>query len=161
MTLYYPISNMNARVNRMRIIAQVLNAQIISNQEQLTQALLQQGINVTQATLSRDLRDLRAEKRVTGDGVPKYIIPPDPVVEQKVLGIDSSLAKMSIRSIDFNGIFAVVKTRPGFANAVAYDIDTRGNDIVIGTIAGDDTILVIPHEGISREEVEKFLMPKR
>ena len=152
---------MNARVNRMRIIAQVLNAQIISNQEQLTQALLQQGINVTQATLSRDLRDLRAEKRVTGDGVPKYIIPPDPVVEQKVLGIDSSLAKMSIRSIDFNGIFAVVKTRPGFANAVAYDIDTRGNDIVIGTIAGDDTILVIPHEGISREEVEKFLMPKR
>ena len=152
---------MNARVNRMRIIAQILNAQIISNQEQLTQALLQQGINVTQATLSRDLRDLRAEKRVTGDGVPKYIIPPDPVVEQKVLGIDSSLAKMSIRSIDFNGVFAVVKTRPGFANAVAYDIDTRGNDIVIGTIAGDDTILIIPREGISREEVEKFLMPKR
>ena len=93
--------------------------------------------------------------------MPKYIIPPDPVVEQKVLGIDSSLAKMSIRSIDFNGIFAVVKTRPGFANAVAYDIDTRGNDIVIGTIAGDDTILVVPREGISREEVEKFLMPKR
>ena len=145
----------------MRIIAHIMNAQIIRNQEQLTQALLQQRINVTQATLSRDLRDLRAEKRVTGDGVPKYIIPPDPVVEQKVLGIDSSLAKMSIRSIDFNGVFAVVKTRPGFANAVAYDIDTRGNDIVIGTIAGDDTILIIPREGISREEVEKFLMPKR
>ena len=55
----------------MRIIAQILNAQIISNQEQLTQALLQQGINVTQATLSRDQRDLRTEKRVTGDGEPK------------------------------------------------------------------------------------------
>ena len=159
--ILYPISDMNARVNRMRIITQILNAQIISNQEQLTQALRQQGVEVTQATLSRDLRDLRAEKRAMKDGVPRYIIPPDPVVEQKVLGIDSGLAKMSIRSIEFNGIFAVVKTRPGFANAVAYDIDSRGDKVILGTIAGDDTILVIPHEGVSREEVEHFLNPKR
>ena len=149
--------NMNARVNRMRIITQILNAQVISNQEQLTQALRLQGVDVTQATLSRDLRDLRAEKKVMNDGTQKYVIPPDPIVEQKVLGIDSNLAKMSIRSIEFSGPFAVVKTRPGFANAVAYDIDTRGQELTLGTIAGDDTILVIPREGISREEVERFL----
>ena len=148
--------NMNARVNRMRIITQILNAQVISNQEQLTQALRQQGVEVTQATLSRDLRDLRAEKRATEDGTPKYIIPRDPIVEQKVLGIDTNLAKMSIRSIDFSGPFAVVKTRPGFANAVAYDIDTRGQELTLGTIAGDDTILVIRREGVSREEIKKF-----
>lgn len=148
---------MNARVNRMRTISQILNAQVISNQEQLTQALRVQGVDVTQATLSRDLRDLRAEKKVMNDGTQKYVIPPDPIVEQKVLGIDSNLAKMSIRSIEFSGPFAVVKTRPGFANAVAYDIDTRGQELTLGTIAGDDTILVIPREGISREEVERFL----
>lgn len=148
---------MNARVNRMRTISQILNAQVISNQEQLTQALRLQGVDVTQATLSRDLRDLRAEKKVMNDGTQKYVIPPDPIVEQKVLGIDSNLAKMSIRSIEFSGPFAVVKTRPGFANAVAYDIDTRGQELTLGTIAGDDTILVIPREGISREEVERFL----
>lgn len=148
---------MNARVNRMRTISQILNAQVISNQEQLTQALRLQGVVVTQATLSRDLRDLRAEKKVMNDGTQKYVIPPDPIVEQKVLGIDSNLAKMSIRSIEFSGPFAVVKTRPGFANAVAYDIDTRGQELTLGTIAGDDTILVIPREGISREEVERFL----
>lgn len=148
---------MNARVNRMRTISQILNAQVISNQEQLTQALRLQGVVVTQATLSRDLRDLRAEKKVMNDGIQKYVIPPDPIVEQKVLGIDSNLAKMSIRSIEFSGPFAVVKTRPGFANAVAYDIDTRGQELTLGTIAGDDTILVIPREGISREEVERFL----
>ena len=117
-------------------------------------------MEVTQATLSRDLRDLRAEKKVMGDGTQKYIIPPDPIVEQKVLGIDTNLAKMSIRSIAFNGAFAVVKTRPGFANAVAYDIDIRGDKVVIGTIAGDDTILVIPREGVSQEEVKQFLTGK-
>ena len=148
---------MNARVNRMRTISQILNAQVISNQEQLTQALRLQGVDVTQATLSRDLRNLRAEKKVMNDGTQKYVIPPDPIVEQKVLGIDSNLAKMSIRSIEFSGPFAVVKTRPGFANAVAYDIDTRGQELTLGTIAGDDTILVILREGISREEVERFL----
>ena len=148
---------MNARVNRMRTISLILNAQVISNQEQLTQALRLQGVVVTQATLSRDLRDLRAEKKVMNDGTQKYVIPPDPIVEQKVLGIDSNLAKMSIRSIEFSGPFAVVKTRPGFANAVAYDIDTRGQELTLGTIAGDDTILVILREGISREEVERFL----
>ena len=141
----------------MRTISLILNAQVISNQEQLTQALRLQGVVVTQATLSRDLRDLRAEKKVMNDGTQKYVIPPDPIVEQKVLGIDSNLAKMSIRSIEFSGPFAVVKTRPGFANAVAYDIDTRGQELTLGTIAGDDTILVIPREGISREEVERFL----
>lgn len=141
----------------MRTISQILNAQVISNQEQLTRALRLQGVEVTQATLSRDLRNLRAEKKVMNDGTQKYVIPPDPIVEQKVLGIDTNLAKMSIRSIDFSGPFAVVKTRPGFANAVAYDIDTRGDEVVIGTIAGDDTILVIPREGVSREEVERFL----
>ena len=141
----------------MRTISQILNAQVISNQEQLTQALRLQGVDVTQATLSRDLRDLRAEKKVMNDGTQKYVIPPDPIVEQKVLGIDSNLAKMSIRSIEFSGPFAVVKTRPGFANAVAYDIDTRGQELTLGTIAGDDTILVIPREAISSEEVKRFL----
>ena len=102
-----------------------------------------------------------AEKKVMDDGRQKYVIPPDPVVEQKVLGIDSNLAKMSIRSIAFNGVLAVVKTRPGFANAVAYDIDTRGDEVVLGTIAGDDTILVIPREGISREEMERSLNADR
>lgn len=148
---------MNARVNRMRVICQILNAQVIANQEQLTLALRKQGMEVTQATLSRDLRDLKAEKRVMADGKSKYVIPPDTSVEKRVLGIDSNLAKMSIHSVEFSGPFAVVKTRPGFANAVAYDIDARGQHLVLGTLAGDDTILVIPREGTSKHDLEVFL----
>lgn len=148
---------MNVRMKRMRIIVNLLNAQIINSQEQLSLALRQQGFNVTQATLSRDLRDLRAEKKVLPDGSFKYVVPANPIVEQKVLGIDSDLAKMSIRSVDFCGRFAVVKTRPGFANAVAYDIDNRGSKLILGTLAGDDTILVLPHDNTTREQLHDFL----
>ena len=148
---------MNMKMKRLRTIAAIINAQIIVSQEQLIRSLREQGIEVTQATLSRDLRDLRAEKKVLPDGTSKYVIPANPVVEKKVLGMDSDLAKMSIRSIDFCGQFAVVKTRPGYANAVAYDIDDRGGAYILGTIAGDDTILVIPQETTTHDELYDFL----
>lgn len=148
---------MNVRVKRLRLITGILNAQIIKSQEQLTHALQQQGVEVTQATLSRDLKELRAEKKVLPDGSFKYVVPANPVVEKKVLGVDSDVARMSIRSIDFCGQFAVVKTRPGYANAVAYDIDDRGSAYILGTIAGDDTILVIPRDTTSKEELYDFL----
>ena len=148
---------MNVRMRRLRVIVNILTAQIINNQEQLIQSLKQQGIEVTQATLSRDLRDLRAQKKVLPDGSFKYIVPANPVVEKKVLGMDSDLMQLAIRSVDFCGNFAVVKTKPGYANAVAYDIDGRGASIILGTIAGDDTILIIPKETTTREQMYDFL----
>ncbi len=148
---------MTIRTERMRTIVNLLNAQVITGQEQLMHVMQQHGYNVTQATLSRDLRDLRAEKKILPDGTFKYVIPSNPVVERKVLGIDSELAKISIRSVDFCGQFAVVKTRPGFASAVAYDIDNRGQELILGTLAGDDTILVIPKDATTRSQMHDFL----
>ena len=87
------------RVKRLRLIVNVLNAQVIENQLQLTKALRLQGVDVTQATLSRDLKDLRAEKKVMEDGNFKYVVPSNPVVEKRVLGIDSDLMKMSTLSL--------------------------------------------------------------
>lgn len=148
---------MDNRQLRLRTITQILNAQIIQSQDQLTRALSMQGIEVTQATLSRDLRDLRAEKKVLPSGITKYVVPANPEVEKKILGLDSDIARLSIRSVDFCGQFAVVKTKPGFANAVAYDIDDRGSELLLGTIAGDDTILVIPRETTTKEQLYDFL----
>ena len=148
---------MNIRQNRIRTIVKILNAQIITSQEQLTKALQQQGIEVTQATLSRDLRELRAEKKVLPNGATRYVIPMNQDIQKRVLGMDSEIAKLSIRSVDFCGQFAVVKTKPGFANAVAYDIDDRGGEIILGTIAGDDTILIIPRENTTRDMLFDFL----
>lgn len=148
---------MPSRQSRLRIISSILTAQIITSQDQLTHALSMQGIEITQATLSRDLRDLRAEKKVLPDGTFKYVVPANPQVEKRVLGMDSEIARLSIRSIDFCGQFAVVKTKPGYANAVAYDIDDRGSALILGTIAGDDTILVIPRESTTRDQLYDFL----
>lgn len=148
---------MDNRQRRLRTIAQILNAQIIQSQEQLIRALSLQGIEITQATLSRDLHDLRAEKKTLPSGIAKYVVPVNIEIEKKVLGLDSDIARLSIRSIDFCGQFAVVKTKPGFANAVAYDIDNRGNDLILGTIAGDDTILIIPRETTTKQQLNDFL----
>lgn len=148
---------MNLRMKRMRLIASILQAQVIENQGQLTKALARQGVKVTQATLSRDLRDLRAEKKVLADNSVKYVIPQNSVIEKKVLGMESDVIKSAVKSIDFCGQFAVLKTRPGFANAVAYDIDDRGTEYILGTIAGDDTILVIPKEDTTKDELHDFL----
>lgn len=148
---------MQSRQSRLRTISAILTAQVITSQEQLIRALAQQGIESTQATLSRDLRDLRAEKKVLPDGSFKYVVPVNPQVEKHVLGVDSEIARLSIRSIDFCGQFAVVKTKPGYANAVAYDIDDRGTALILGTIAGDDTILIIPRESVTRDELYDFL----
>lgn len=148
---------MDNRQHRLRAIVQILSAQIIASQEQLSRVLAQQGITTTQATLSRDLRDLRAEKKVMKNGVTKYVIPTNPSVERRVLGMDSDIARLSIRSIDFCGNLVVVKTKPGFASAVAFDIDDRGQELILGTIAGDDTIVIFPREDTTREMLHDFL----
>ena len=60
-------------------------------------------------------------------------------------------------SIEFSGNLAVMKTRPGYAMAIAGEIDRRANEYILGTVAGDDTILLIPKDNISRKEVLKSL----
>ena len=60
-------------------------------------------------------------------------------------------------SLEFSGQLAVVKTKPGYASAIAWDIDNKATEQVLGTIAGDDTILVIPREGITREDILDML----
>lgn len=148
---------MNNKLNRLRTISTLLFAHVVESQEQLSQLLHQNGIDVTQATLSRDLRNLRAEKKIFQDGTQKYVIPTNSDTMKNVLGIESEVSRMSIRSVDFSGNLAVIKTRPGYANAVAYDIDDRGTEYILGTIAGDDTILVIPRDNVTREQLFDFL----
>lgn len=149
---------MNIRQSRLKTIAAILNAQMISNQDALQKALHADGIIVTQATLSRDLKLLKVVKTALPDGTYKYMIPGNQApASEKVAGISTDTARNAITEICFSGQFAVVKTRPGYANAVAYDIDLRGEKYIIGTIAGDDTILVIPREEYSRENINTFL----
>jgi transcriptional regulator of arginine metabolism len=67
------------------------------------------------------------------------------------------IAHGAVLSLEFSGQLGVVKTKPGYASAIAWDIDNKATEYVLGTIAGDDTILVIPREGITREDILEMM----
>ncbi|MBR1700316.1 MAG: hypothetical protein IJ714_11140 [Bacteroidales bacterium] len=126
---------------RRKTLLEILEQKAIFSQEQLQEQLHLKGIETTQATLSRDLKALQVVK-TPSEG---YRLP-----QQK-----TGLAPQAngILSIEFSGQNAVVKTQPGFAPAVAARIDRRPCVSIMGTLAGDDTILLVLREGFSPDDV--------
>ena len=129
---------------RQQAILDIIQAGRVFSQEELAARLREEGIASTQATLSRDLKALRISK-VPGEG---YVVP----VRGRSLSADFA-------SIQFSANLGVIRTRPGLANAVAVLIDNHMVFPVLGTIAGDDTILLILREGSSPEGVLDALSP--
>jgi len=129
------------------MISQIINNEIIRNQDDLFQSLKQKGIYVTQATLSRDMKELRIVKKHDENNLYVYALP------EETSSSVSEEADSETLKIEFSGNLAVVKTRPGYAMAVAFEIDKHSPREIAGTIAGDDTILIIPREGFSRDQV--------
>ena len=131
----------------------------VTSQGELVQLLAEQGINVTQATLSRDLKELHVTKVPAPFGY-VYIVPHDNDIQDSLLrsGQRSITAKQKLGfvSIEFSGNFAVIKTRNGYAAGLAYDIDMSNSREVLGTIAGADTVFAILREGVTREKALAF-----
>lgn len=124
----------------------------VSNQDQLLKMLTERGYLLTQATLSRDIRDLKIVKNPVGGGY-EYQLPQYPA-SHKIQDISYPLSAIGFVSLDFSGNLAVLRTRPGYAMGVAAEIDQKAANIILGTVAGDDTVLIIPKENISRNEVK-------
>ena len=133
---------------RQQAILEIIQSGPVYSQDELSIRLRDQGITSTQATLSRDLKALKISK-VPGEG---YVIP----TRSRALSADFSTG---ILRILFSGNLAVIRTRPGLANAVAIVIDSQMVFPVLGTIAGDDTILLILRDGSSPNEVLDALTP--
>ena len=133
---------------RQQAILEIIQSGPVYSQDELALRLREQGISSTQATLSRDLKSLKISK-VPGEG---YVIP----ARGRAMSADFSTG---ILRILFSGNLAVIRTRPGLANAVAIVIDGQMIFPVLGTIAGDDTILLILREGTSPNEVLDALTP--
>lgn len=140
---------MKKRDRHTAIKAVVLTNEITS-QDQLLNILLQKGFDITQATLSRDIKELKIVKVPSASGNYTYQF------SDAFVNMGEEMAPLSnygFVSIEFSGPLAVIKTRPGYAMAIAGEIDNKASNTILGTVAGDDTILLIPREGISREEV--------
>jgi len=146
---------MKNKRNRLKIISDILRSSVVGSQEELLKLLKEQHCEITQATLSRDLKVLKVAKTPLSNGTYKYVLPSynKPLPPPSANTLNDSLANGVILSLEFSQQLAVLKTKPGYASAIAWDIDNKASDYILGTIAGDDTILVVPREGVEREVV--------
>lgn len=142
---------MKTKQERLQDIRHIITTQDVESQEELLQLLNEKGYSTTQATLSRDIRQLKIAKiHVSGSYVYRF---PEHDSTQQIQDKQTELYP----NIEFSGNLAVVKTPPGYAMGVASDIDRHTPKEILGTIAGDDTILIIPREGYSRDQVAEAL----
>ncbi|MCQ2335577.1 MAG: hypothetical protein MJ010_00125 [Paludibacteraceae bacterium] len=144
---------MKNKTDRIKFIRQVCLENNVSSQEELLSILKDNGFNLTQATLSRDLKRLKISKTLTPQGLYRYVVP----LSTFPVSHTPEVRKMGVGSLEFSGHLAVIKTKSGYAGGIASEIDSSANSAILGTVAGDDTIIIVPREGFSREEITKAL----
>lgn len=124
---------------RQEKILDIIEKEVVATQEELINALRREGYSATQATASRDIRELRLLK-VTVDGVYRYVAP-------KTESDDASKYNhalfSSIKYVAASLNNVVIKTNPGLANAVCAGIDSLNDESILGSVAGDDTIIIV------------------
>lgn len=145
------IQQMNAKYQRLALLKQLIGSNKASSQEDLLSLLAGHGLPVTQATLSRDLKELKAAKIPDGMGGYHYRLAETQGTAPRATGqihiVDD------IRTIEFSGQMCVIHTLPGYANMVAAVIDNGIQSGIMGTIAGDDTVLVILKSGTGHDVI--------
>lgn len=151
-----------SRTARQARILELLESTRVSSQVQLSELLLDEGIDITQATLSRDLDELGAKKvRPRAGGRAYYTVGGEAdSLEAAHSGPREKLRRMIeelVVSVDYSGQLAVVRTPPGAAQYLASYIDRVGLDQVVGSIAGDDTVFVVAREPLTGKELAQQL----
>jgi transcriptional regulator of arginine metabolism len=143
---------MKERQARLKAIRKIIKEQRIESQEVLLTRLLEGGYEVTQATLSRDLKLLKIGKISDGWHGYYYSLPKDdqPIDSEKNYIQD---VRRGFLSIEFSRQIGVIHTLPGHANSVAFALDRIALPEVLGCVAGDDTILLVLREGATKEEL--------
>ncbi|MCD7720640.1 MAG: arginine repressor [Prevotellaceae bacterium] len=147
------MANRQTKNARLEMLKMIVSSQEISTQNELTDELRKTGIDSTQATLSRDLRRLRISKVRTLEGHYVYMLPEARITRSisQTHATVKALHNKGVLNVKFSGNLAVVKTMPGYASHVALDIDQEQLDCVLGTVAGDDTVLVVLDEDTDKQ----------
>ncbi|MBQ7494654.1 MAG: arginine repressor [Bacteroidaceae bacterium] len=143
------------RNTRLEVIKLIVSSQELAKQDDLMRELAKAGFSVTQATLSRDLHQLRIAKGHNEKGQQVYMLP-EQRRYQRVSDTHVTVQKLNrlgALSVRFSGNMAVLRTPPGHAAHVAYDIDNAQIPEILGTVAGDDTILMVIAEDAERPTV--------
>ncbi|MBQ9571250.1 MAG: arginine repressor [Prevotella sp.] len=146
---------MKVKKNRMEALKMLISSMELGSQDEVLKALEKEGFKLTQATLSRDLKQLKVAKAASMNGKYVYVLPNDTMYKR----ISTPKAAMEMLqtsgflSINFSGNIGVIKTRPGYASSIAYNIDNAAITDILGTIAGYDTILIVIKQGVTEETI--------
>ncbi len=142
------------RDERLHALRHIISNRSVSSQEDLLNLLNADGFDVTQATLSRDLKALRVGKVSSPEGLYVYSLPDDSDRSRDDLIRDFQRGYLSMEA---SGNLVVLKTLPGHAQATAWALDNLELSPILGTVAGDDTVLMILKEGQKFIELKKVL----
>ncbi len=149
---------MKTKKERLKAIRRIIRTRPVGNQEELKVLLENEGFSFNQATLSRDIKELKIVKYPDDNGSYAYTFSGgNNYTNEPNTKEENDRTSPVTASIEFSGNLAVLKTRPGYAMGIASDIDSLTSGEILGTIAGDDTILLIPREGVTRKEVVETL----
>lgn len=150
--------HMKKKADRLGTIKMIISSQEIRLQEELMQELQKEGFSVTQATLSRDLKQLKVAKAANPEGNYVYVLPNDVMYRRQTRQRVSDMLNASgFVSVDVAANIVVIHTRPGYASGMAYDIDNKKPEGVLGTIAGDDTIMMVTSSRLTKNQVMEIL----
>lgn len=147
------------RDDRLMETRRLIAGRNIHSQDELMKLLEKKGFELTQATLSRDLKYLKVAKMPDNQGGYVYILPDkeQAMEEEPMAANGSASATGGLISMEYAQGMAILKTLPGHAGSLAYKIDHLNAYEIAGTIAGDDTILLIPRDGVTRNDLAKLL----
>ena len=150
---------MKVKTNRLEALRLIISSQQLGSQDELLNALQKEGFKLTQATLSRDLKQLKVAKAASMSGNYVYVLPNETMYKR--VSTPNSIREMmrvpGFISINFSGNMGIIRTRPGYASSIAWNIDNSDIPEILGTIAGDDTIFIVIKEGIKHQEVIEAL----
>ncbi len=132
------------KTKRHNAILDIIHREAIETQEELINKLYEAGYAVTQATVSRDIRELKLLKVMNDGGRYKYIAPGAPAADNR--NIYSKAIDGSVKSVEVSLNNIVIKTYPGMANAVAAHIDSLHDRDILGCVAGDDCIIMVARD---------------
>ena len=141
--------------SRQRKILELIEKYDIDTQETLKERLNEVGINATQTTISRDIRELKLVKGMTGKGTYKYIV--SSVKQDSAPPALNSVLTDAVVKIEAARNIVVIKTFPGMGNALGVCVDTLEHPHIVGSVAGDDTVLLVTKDDETAKMVEEKL----
>ena len=150
---------MSSKSDRQKALLDVIAKHAVATQSEIKELLKARGIEADQATLSRDIKELGLVK--TSEDGTHYRYSPLEAVSPSVHMKASAILARLVRKVDCSGNLLVVKTDPGEASPVGLALDRMGWPEVVGTVAGDDTLLVVAREGTPARKLAKRIMDLR